>query len=202
MKAATVNQLPARPRAMGTRLIQTGVLVLGLGGLLPGPLSAAAAGGSIAFVAAQAGVPLRGGFERFDAQLHLDTAHLDAAHLASASVSVRVEVGSLNAGGRDANELLAGPGFFDLAHFPEARFTAERFSALPSGTLRAHGSFTLKGKTVSLPVDFTLVDAAGRRWIEGTFVISRLAFGIGQGEWADTGTLEDAVRVEFRLPAG
>jgi polyisoprenoid-binding protein YceI len=56
-------------------------------------------------------------------------------------------------------------------------------------------------------VTFTLAPAAGGNpaTMKGGAGLSRLAFGLGQGEWASTEWIGDAVEVRFELklqPAG
>jgi hypothetical protein len=47
-------------------------------------------------------------------------------------------------------------------------------------------------------------DAAGDRVAEGAFLLKRLEYKIGEGEWADTATVADDIRVRVRivLPPG
>jgi hypothetical protein len=42
-------------------------------------------------------------------------------------------------------------------------------------------------------------DAAGNRVAEGTFSLKRLDYRIGEGEWADTGTVANDVVVRVRM---
>jgi len=149
----------------------------------------------IGFTAAQMGSPLQGGFESISVQVDFDPAHPEQG-----AVHVQVPVDSVSAGSREANDLLRSTGFFDAAHYPTARFDAEKFVTQADGRYLAQGSFTLKGTTVMLPVSFSTVAGPQGRWFEGHFSISRLAFGVGQGEWSDTGTLDDKVEITFHLP--
>lgn len=153
--------------------------------------------GAIRFTAAQMGSPLQGSFESFTVQVDFDPAHPEKG-----TVHVQVPVDSVSAGSREANDLLRSAGFFDAAHFPTARFDAEKFVAQPDGRYLAQGSFTLKGRTVTLPVSFSAMSGPQGRWFEGRFGVSRLAFEVGQGEWSDTSTLDDRVEIAFRVPQG
>jgi polyisoprenoid-binding protein YceI len=151
-------------------------------------------GSAIRFSAAQMGTPLQGSFEDFTA-----TVNFDAEHPHAGSVHAKVLVASVNAGSREANDLLRSAGFFDAARFAQASFDASDFEPQAGGRYLAHGTFTLKGHTVNLPVSFTAVGSPQGRWIDGSFAISRLEFVVGQGEWADTSTLDDRVEVAFHL---
>jgi polyisoprenoid-binding protein YceI len=181
--------MPAAPAAGCLAL----ALVLGTGGagraIEPSP-----EGSTLRFTASQMGTPLQGQFARFSAQVNFDPLQPKAA-----TVQARVDLASVDAGAPEANMLLRSAGFFDTAHFAEARFEASDFSDEGGGHYRARGTFSLKGHTASLPIAFTRNRDAHGFWFDGSFTVSRLAFSIGEGEWADTGTLDDPVLVRFHL---
>jgi polyisoprenoid-binding protein YceI len=155
---------------------------------------AAGPAGTIGFTASQMGVPLAGSFGRFAADIDLDPEHPEAG-----SVKVGVEVGSVRSGAADADALLVGPDFLDAAAFPGASFEVHEFRRTGAGQYLATGTFTLKGRSRVLPVAFTASGGAQGPWFDGSFTISRLEFHVGQGQWADTSTLDDAVPVQFHL---
>jgi polyisoprenoid-binding protein YceI len=150
--------------------------------------------GAIGFTAAQMGTPLHGSFEDFTVQLDFDPAHPE-----NGSVRVDVALASVNAGSREANELLRSVGFFDALHFAQAGFEATHFASQADGSFLAQGSFVLKGHTVVVPIGFAVTTDPQGRWFDGSFSLSRLAFGVGQGEWSDTSTLDDKVDVAFHI---
>jgi len=69
------------------------------------------------------------------------------------------------------------------------------------------GQLSLKGiaREYVIPVVVRL-DASGNRVAEGSFPIKRLQHKVGEGEWADTGTVADDIVVRVRIvlaaPAG
>ncbi len=150
--------------------------------------------GTIQFFASQEGAALQGAFNEFSADVKFDPSRPDAG-----AVKVRVDVRSVATGTSDADELLRGKDFFDAAKFPQATFEASEFHAQSAGHYAAKGTFTLKGHAVPLTVTFSTADSAQGRWFDGSFTISRLAFQVGQGEWADTSTLADSVRIKFHI---
>lgn len=177
-----------------------GVILLGTATAIMAALGSQARApeaGAITFTAAQMGSPLQGSFESFTVKVDFDPVHPEKG-----KVHAQVPVDSVSAGSREANDLLRSAGFFDAAHFPMARFDAEKFVAQPDGHYLAQGSFTLKGKAVTLPVSFSTVAGPQGRWFEGRFSVSRLAFDVGQGEWSDTSTLDDKVEIAFHVPQG
>ena len=52
-------------------------------------------------------------------------------------------------------------------------------------------------RDVLVPV--TLTQAAGTTTAAGAFVIKRLEFKIGEGDWADTSMVTNDVQVKFKL---
>lgn len=155
---------------------------------------AAGSGSTIRFLASQSGVSLQGTFNDFSASVNFDPARPDGG-----TVQVAVKVASVSTGTPSADELLRSEDFFDSAKFPQATFEASDFHAQDATHYSAKGAFTLKGHTVPLSVTFTTTGAPQGLWFDGSFTISRLAFGVGQGEWADTSTLDDAVQVQFHI---
>lgn len=150
--------------------------------------------GAIRFAASQEGVPLQGTFNEFAA-----TVNFDPAKPETGTVRVRVDVGSVTTGIPAADEMLRGHDFFDAAKFPQATFEASEFHVQGAGHFIANGAFTLKGHKIPLPVTFTTSSDPRGQWFDGSFTLSRLMFGVGQGEWADPSTLDDAVKVQFHI---
>ncbi len=158
-------------------------------------LSAVAAPpGEIKFLASQEGVPLQGTFNDFVANVKFDPAQPDVG-----MVLVSVDVRSVNTGTPAANELIRSADFFDANTFPHATFEASEFHVKDAGHYIAQGAFTLKGHTVTVPVTFVATATPQGRWFDGSFTISRTSIKVGQGEWADTSTLDDTVRIQFHI---
>lgn len=115
------------------------------------------------------------------------------------TLTVVIDMRSFDTRDAQRNTLLGGAQFFDVARYPQARFTATRLAKTPSGYI-ATGPLTLRGVTRTVSVPFTwrrLSRGAGQ--LEGKTVIDRLEFGIGQGEWRATEWLGNPVTVRFAL---
>ena len=80
----------------------------------------------------------------------------------------------------------------------EARYVATRFRALGGNRFVAEGSLTLRGVTQPVPLQFTWTPGA-KPVLEGSATLKRLAFKVGEGDWADTALLPDEVKVSTRL---
>ncbi|QNM97348.1 YceI family protein [Chitinimonas koreensis] len=164
----------------------------GLGQAHATPVDAAKS--SVKFVFTQMNVPVEGQFKKFSADIAFD-----AAKPETGKVAIAVELAATDAGSGDANQAVQMKEWFDTARFPKATFSATQFKPNGAGKFIATGQFGLKGRTAALNVPFTVRPDAGGQWFEGSFPLSRLAWKVGEGEWADVGAVADAVQVKFKL---
>lgn len=181
---------PRRLAASGLAL----VAALALWGAVSAAVSGGAQTGRLGFVARQSEVELHGTFERFSADVDFDPARPEAGR-----IRVAIDPASVDAGSGDADALLRSAAFFDVQRFPGATFESTSIAAGEGGRLVASGPLTLKGRSANVAVAFTARREGTAVWYEGGAKISRLAYGIGEGQWSDTGTLDDDVLIEFRL---
>jgi polyisoprenoid-binding protein YceI len=164
-----------------------------------GPYAAAetlspGSGNWIKFTARQSEVPVEGEFKAFTAAIEFDPTRPEAG-----KASVAIDLASVSTGSGDADDLIKGRDFLDAAHNPRATFVASRFVAEAPDHYRVLGRLIMKGQASDLPLPFTVRSAPDGHWLEGSVPISRLAYKVGQGEWSDTGSLDDAVQLAFRL---
>jgi len=151
---------------------------------------------SIGFEFRQMGVPVKGGFERFATQMKFDPARPEAA-----SAQIEIELASIDAGSPEANDESAGRLWFNRSVYPKATFVSSQVRALGNNRYEMRGTLTLKGRSreISVPVTYTPGKAAAA--FDGSFVLKRLDFGIGEGMWADVTTVANEVQVRFRIAA-
>ena len=149
---------------------------------------------SITFTSKQMGVPVNGGFKKFDAQIAIDPAKPEAG-----KARIDVDLASIDAGSSDADNEVKGKGWFNIAAFPKASFVASAVKPLGGGRYEAHGSLTIKGISRDTVIPFVIRNEGAGSWLEGGFVLPRLQFKIGEGMWSDTSTVADEVQVKFKL---
>ncbi|MGL6071668.1 YceI family protein, partial [Craterilacuibacter sp.] len=140
------------------------------------------------------GVPMKGSFRTFKAD-----AHFDPVKLANSRADIRIATSSIALPATDAVAEAKKPAWFDIARYPEARFVATTFKALPAGRYEVRGKLTLKGVTREISAPFTAQAQGNNMLIEGVLPVSRLSFNIGDGSWRDTETVSDTVKLNFRL---
>ena len=148
----------------------------------------------VQFTARQMGVPLEGHFKKFSAQVAVDP-----AKLATSKISFTVDTGSATLGSRETDAELPKPTWFNVPKFPQAQFESSAIKALGAGKFEVAGKLTIKGNAQNVVVPVTLTQSGATTTATGTLPIKRLAFKIGENEWADTSMVADDVTVKFKL---
>jgi len=151
---------------------------------------------AISFEFRQMGVPVKGGFKRFAAQLAFDPARPEAA-----SAQIEVDLASIDAGSAEADEESAGKLWFNRSAYPKAMFVSRQVRALGNNRFEMLGTLMLKGKSRDMSVPVTFTPGKNAALFDGVFILKRLEFGIGEGMWADVATVANDVQVKFRIAA-
>jgi len=148
----------------------------------------------IVFVSKQMGVPVEGRFKKFDAQVAFDP-----AKPATSKVAFTVDTGSATLGVKETDAELPKPVWFNVPKFPQATFQSSAIKAVGAGKYEVAGKLSIKGAAHDVVVPVTLTQSGAITTAAGSFAIKRLAFKIGENEWADTSMVADEVQVKFKL---
>lgn len=148
----------------------------------------------VQFTARQMGVPLEGHFKKFDAQVSFDP-----AKLATSKIVFTVDTGSATMGSRETDAELPKATWFNVPQFPQATFQSSAIKALGAGKFEVTGKLSIKGLARDVVVPVTLVQNGATTLATGALPLKRLAFKIGENEWADTSMVADDVQVKFKL---
>jgi polyisoprenoid-binding protein YceI len=148
----------------------------------------------ISFTSKQMGVPVDGKFKKFDAQIAFDPKKPEAGNIAFS-----IDLSSAQIGDSETMAELAKPVWFDSKRVPQATFQSAGVKAAGPGKFDVTGKLTIKGNVRDVVVPVTLTQAAGTTTAAGAFVIKRLEFKIGEGDWADTSMVANDVQVKFKL---
>jgi len=139
-----------------------------------------------------------GRFEQFDLDLEFDPANPGAGRL-----RVTVSLAGADMGDPDINTIIANPIWFDAGHFPRAVFESERIETGAPGEFVATGVLDLKGISQTVVVPFTWSEDSSQKGaradMRGEFVLQRLDFNVGSGEWATADAIGIDVRLQFDL---
>ena len=148
----------------------------------------------ISFISRQMGVPITGSFRSFDAQVSFDPTNPQKGRF-----TIGVDVGSVQLPTADAMEEVVRPDWFDAPHFPRAVFDSNAIRLLERGRYEVAGRLSIKGHALDVVVPVALEQSGTLTVASGAFMVRRLAFAIGEGEWADTSLVADEVQIRFRI---
>ena len=151
---------------------------------------------ALSFVSKQMNVPVEGQFKSFRSKIAFDP-----AKPAAARAELEIDLASIDAGSKDANDEVASKAWFDSKAFPVARFAATSVKPLGGNRYEVAGKMSIKGKTLDLSAPVTLRQEGNTATFDGSLVIRRADYAIGEGIWADFGTVANEVQVKFRLVA-
>ena len=150
-------------------------------------------GSTLGFRTSFQGEAFDGRFTRFTPQVRFNP-----EDLANARFDVRIDLASADTRNSERDDTLKSADFFDVGKTPTARYTATAFTALGNGRYRADGRLQLRGNSRPVALVFSWKQNKGAV-LAGEAVLNRLDFGVGAGDWADTGLLPDAVQVKTLL---
>ncbi|OWY38370.1 polyisoprenoid-binding protein [Xenophilus sp. AP218F] len=175
-----------------------------LAGLLALPFAAQAAQyagiqadkSSIAFGYKQMGVGMQGQFKKFSAKLDFDSAKPETA-----KAQLEVDLASIDTGSAEGNQQVAAKAWFNTKSFPQARFVATSVKAQGPNRYLVSGQLTIKGRVRPVSAVATLTPQGKNAYFDGAFQIKRADFAIGEGDWADFGTVANEIQIKFHLLA-
>lgn len=157
--------------------------------------SVVAAKSDIGFTIKQMGVKFDGRFRKWTADVVFTP-----KSLASSKAVVDVDLGSVDLASDDSETEAKGPLWFNTAKFPTAHFASQSIRDAGNDRYEVAGTLTIKGITHDCVVPISLAtDASGNRVAQGSFSIHRLDYTIGEGEWADTETVDNDIVVRVRM---
>jgi polyisoprenoid-binding protein YceI len=148
----------------------------------------------IAFTSKQMGVPVDGKFRKFDAQVAFDPKKPEAA-----KIGFTIDLASVTLGAAETEAEVAKPDWFNTKAFPQASFQSTSVKATGPGKFDVAGKLAIKGASHDVVVPVTLAQAGANTTASGSFVIKRLDFKIGDGDWKDTSMVANDVVVKFKL---
>lgn len=149
---------------------------------------------SLTFGYKQMGVPMDGKFGKFTAQMRFDP-----AQLTTAQARIDVNLASIDTGSAEANEEVSGKLWFNTRAFPNGQFVSSSVKALGGNRYQTFGTLTLKGKAVPVSAVFTFKPDGATASFDGSFVLKRLDYGIGEGIWTDISTVANEIQIGFHF---
>lgn len=151
---------------------------------------------NIAFAYQQMGVKMDGRFKKFTAQLNFDP-----AKPAAAKAAFDVDLASIDTGGAESDQEVAGKAWFNTKMFPTARFVSTGVKALGGNKYEVAGQLSIKGKTQDVVVPATFAAQGNSAAFDGAFTIRRGDFAIGEGAWAKFDIVANDIQIKFHITA-
>jgi len=152
---------------------------------------------SLTFTATQNGAPVTGKFTEFSGDINFDPNQIDKSN-----VKIIVNVGSISDPYNQLADTLKSAEWFNIKSFPKAIFQSRQFIKKGDKSYEVPGTLTIRDKTQAITLNFTLDEySPTKAKITGSTTIKRTAFGVGQGEWSDTKSVKDDVKVNYKISA-
>jgi len=148
----------------------------------------------ISFVSKQMGVPVEGHFSKFDAQIAFD-----ASKPETSKIAFSIDTASATLGVPESDVELPRATWFNVSKFPQATFQSSAVKGLGAGKFEVTGKLGIKGNVRDVVIPVSVLQSGANTTATGNFTIKRLAFKIGENEWADTSMVADDVLVKFKL---
>ncbi|MDD5181095.1 MAG: YceI family protein [Gallionellaceae bacterium] len=152
---------------------------------------------TLTFAYRQMNVPMEGRFNKFSAHIAFDPAKAN-----SAQAKLEVDLASIDTGFSESNDEIAGKLWFNTKAFPVAQFVSTGVKTLGNNRYEALGKLTIKGKSLDVAAPFTFRQEGPVAAFDGSFNLKRLDYAIGEGMWADLGTVANEIQVVFHIVAG
>lgn len=152
-----------------------------------------APGSTLTFATRYQGEVFVGRFASFTTRVSFDP-----KRLATSRIDVTIPLAGVSIGNPDGDEALKGADFFNVARFPQARFTASTIRSLGGNRYVAEGKLTLRGASRPVVLNFTWTPGA-KPVLAGRATVKRLDFGVGGGDWADTDLIPNEISVSTKV---
>lgn len=143
---------------------------------------------------------VRGRFAKFGGKLELDE-----NDLANSKVDLTIDASSIDTGIPDRDNHLRSPDFFDVAKFPELRFSSKRVEKVSDTEYRLVGDLTIRDVTREVTLEVEYGGRAKDPWgnQRAGFVarahLDRKDFGLGWNQLLEAGGVLVGERVDIEI---
>jgi len=151
---------------------------------------------TLVFSYKQMNVGMNGRFGKFVVHLSFDPAKAE-----NAKVGFDVDLASIDTGFPEGDHEIAGKQWFNTEAFPTAHFVSSSVRPLDHNRAEVAGQLTIKGHTQAITVPASVTMQGNQATFDGSFVLKRADFAIGEGPWADFGIVANDIQVTFHIVA-
>lgn len=156
---------------------------------------------TLEFTAIQYGQNFSGTFD-FDGQIFFDEKNLEQS-----SVRIEIDIASINTGSSDRDTQAVSEDWFFADEHPIAIFESSEFTQKEENQYVANGHLSVRGVKLPLSLPFSLQikplenQDSNLATMKAQISLSRLSYGIGQGEWSSVDAIGDKVDLNIDLSA-
>jgi polyisoprenoid-binding protein YceI len=146
--------------------------------------------------------PVLGEFNTYDGDIFFDPNNLNES-----SISVSIQVNSVDTKNGKRDPHLQSADFFDAATYPTMTFVSEKITSLGDNQFVAKGKLTIKDVTTDFELPFKLLGMMDHPMRKGTkiaafesnFMIKRNDYKVGTGQYVETAVIGEEVNVNITL---
>lgn len=149
---------------------------------------------NLTFVGRQMGAPVEGSFHHFDGDIVFNA--LDLAH---SRARIVVDLASIDLTSDESESEIKGKNWFHVADYPKAVFESTTIRSLGADRYEVKGHLTVKGLTRDVTLPLQVHAVGGDQVAEGSIVLRRTDFNVGEGVWADPDSVSLEVRVNYKM---
>ena len=120
---------------------------------------------------------------------------------AAGSLDVKVQMASVFTGYEDRDKDIRGEDILDVKNFPVGEYHATAFAKTDKG-VDALGKLTVHGVTRDLRIPLVIRPLAGDGSlieVSGGATVNRLDYGVGKGDYASTDSIENPIKLAWRV---
>jgi cytochrome b561 len=151
----------------------------------------------IEFEGTQMDAPFKGHFKDFDGAIQFDADHLDTS-----KADITIHLKTVDSGSTDRDKYVVMPDWFNTDKFPDAHFVTTAITKdKEADHYIATGKLTIRDVTLPLTLPFTLTIKDKQAVMKGETSINRLDYGVGQGDWKDTKTVGNPIKILVSVTA-
>jgi polyisoprenoid-binding protein YceI len=115
---------------------------------------------------------------------------------------IDIDLTGIDSGSAEGNGALRDKDWFNTKVYPRASFVASSVRSLGGNRYEAVGKLSVKGRSRDVVAPFTFAQNGNVGVFDGQFTLKRLDYGVGEGAWADVGTVANEIQVKFHVTAG
>ncbi len=181
---------------LAAALFASGLVAAGIAPSSASPWKVDPARSHIGFAGTQTGEGFKGAFAKYEATIDFDPANPDAGHAV-----ILIDMASARTGDPQRDEAMPGDDWFDVGHFPKAKFEVKKFISKGANAYEADGTLSIRNisRDVVLPFTFDIKDGVAHA--KGHVELMRNLFGVGQNAWASDEYVGFPVVVDVDLTA-